>query len=179
MIVVLADLYYICIMNEVEIKKALITAARSKDICVPGYERMLSSNIDGLVDYYLEVPDWCMERSFPSYVFLKENFSDCGDKGVFVGRTFHGELLNERQAYVFHRCRGTIKVGLNVAKAIIPMLYIANGCKLHIVGVGDMKPRKASERSAVPVYIFGKNDVSAKDNKYVTFTCYSSELRQN
>ena len=78
--------------------------------------------------------------------------------------------------YIFHKCKGTINVGLNIEKKIIPMLYIANGCRLRIVGVGDIKPKKASERSVVPIYTFGDNNVSARDNKYVEFRKFDEEL---
>jgi len=160
-------------MNVQEIKEALISGAQEKGICGPGYDRMLASDIDGLVDYYVANPDWCLERGFPALGFLRAHFTDRADKGVFVDRTFRGELLNERQAYIFHNCKGTIKVGLNVGKGIIPMLYLANGCRLHIVGAGDAKPGKPS---VVPVYTFGKNDVSARDNRYVKFSRYKSGL---
>jgi len=158
------------------IKETLMEQARAKGICADGYGTMRVDDMDALVDYYIEHPDWCMERGFPTLAVLREHFSDIEDKGVFIGRHFHGETLNDRQAYIFHDCKGTIKVGLNVEKAIIPMLYLANGCRLHIVGVGEVKPRKESERSVVPVYTFGDNDVSAKDTRFVKFTRYKSGL---
>lgn len=156
-----------------EIKEKLMELARAKGICQPGYERMREGGVDSLVDYYVENPDWCLERGFPDLAILKEHFTGFEDKGVFVGRTFHGEVLNDLQTYIFHGCKGTIRVGLNVEKAVIPMLYLANGCRLRIVGVGEVKPKKRSE---VPVYEFGGNDVSAKDNGYVKFTRYKTEL---
>ncbi len=163
-------------MNDTELKEVLLAIAQGKEICKPGYERMLMCDIDGLVDYYLEMPDWCMERGFPDFATLKEHFTGFENKGAFIGKTFHGEVLNDLQTYIFHKCTGTIKVGLNVEKGIIPMLYLANGCRLRIMGTGDFKPKKESERSAVPVYTFGKNDVSARDNKYVRFIRYNSDL---
>ncbi len=153
-----------------------MSEARAKGICAEGYEEMRIDNVDALIDYYTQNPDWCMERDFPTLATLKEHFADVGDKGVFVGRTFHGELLNERQAYIFHNCRGTVKVGLNVERANIPMIYVANGCRLRFVGVGEYAPKNPDERSIVPVYSFGKNDISARDNKYVAFSRYKSEL---
>ncbi len=163
-------------MDNAGLKEVLMNEARAMGICKTGYQNMRGDNIDALVDYYITNPDWCLERNYPTLALLKENFSDIESKGVFVGKTFHGELLNDLQTYIFHGCKGTIKVGLNVEKGIIPMLYLANGCRLHIVGVGDIKPKKASERSVVPVYTFGKNDVSAKENKYVKFIHYKTEL---
>ena len=156
------------------LKDKLINTARAKGICPNGYKQMLeSTDANAMVDYYVAEPDWCLERSFPSLAMLTESFANCEDKGVFVNKTFHGEVLNDLQTYIFHNCKGTIKVGLNVEKAIIPMLYLANGCRLRIVGVGEIKPKTPSE---VPVYVFGKNDYSARDNKYVEFNIYKHGL---
>lgn len=158
------------------LKEALMESARKKGICLDGYKEMRTDDADGLVDYYIENPDWCLERDFPTLPFLRDHFPDVGNKGVFVGKTFHGELLNDLQAYIFHDCRGTIKVALNVDKALIPMLYVANGCRLKIVGTGDIIPDKPSRRSVVSIYSFGKNDISAKDNRYVVFNRYENKL---
>lgn len=158
------------------LKDKLIDTAKAKGICTDGYGIMLNRDIDGLVEYYLENPDWCMERQFPDLHTLKEQFSDCEDKGIYINKTFKGEILNDKQVYVFHNCRGTIKTGLNLKKRIIPMIYICNGCRLRIVGTGDVKPGKEDERSIVPIYIFGDNDLSAKDNKYVKFNKYEKNI---
>lgn len=156
------------------LKEKLINTANAKGICAEGHKRMLESADKGaLVNYYVENPDWCLERDFPTLQMLSEKFADCEDKGVFVNKTFNGEVLNDLQTYVFHNCKGTIKVGLNVDKAFIPMLYLANGCRLCIVGIGKVIPRKPSE---IPIYVFGKNDLSARDNKFVTFNIYKHPL---
>lgn len=158
-----------------EIRDKLMEEARCKGICEPGYEKMRCYSRDELIEYYIANPDWCMERNFPDLHTLIRRFSDCKEKGIYIGETFHGEVLNERQAYIFHNCKGTVKVGLNVEKGIIPMLYVANGCRIRFVGVGDIVPAR-KQRSIVPVYIFGDNDVSARDNKYVVFNRHKSEL---
>ena len=156
------------------LKEILINTAHAKGICAEGYKQMLgSADIGVMVDYYIANPDWCMERDFPTLPMLRNHFTNVSNKGVFVDRTFNGELLNDLQTYIFHNCKGTIKVGLNVDKAIIPMLYLANGCRLHIMGVGEVIPKKPSE---VPVYVFGMNEVSARDNKYVKFITYKHDL---
>lgn len=159
-----------------DLKYLLMEQARGKGICLDGYSAMRTDSIDMLIDYYIQNPDWCLERDYPTFQFLKDNFSDIEDKGVFVGKTFHGELLNELQTYIFHNCSGTIKVGLNVDKKIIPMLYLANGCRLKIQGVADYRPKRESERTVVPIYTFGNNDVSAKDNIFVKFQRYENNL---
>jgi len=156
-----------------EIKGMLMTEAKAQGICAGGYEDMRNRDIDGLVDYYLANPDWCMERGYPTLEVLREHFSHIEDKGVFVDKTFTGELLDEKQVYIFHNCKGTVKVGLNMENGIIPMLYVGNKCRLRIIGTGTTIPVRRSE---VPVYIFGKNDVSANDNRYVKFIRYKSDL---
>lgn len=150
--------------------------ARNSGICKDGYIRMASSTEEELVEFYLESPDWCLERDYPTLDYLRANFSDIEDKGVYIDRTFRGELLNDRQVYIFHNCKGTVKVGLNVDKAVIPMLYIANGCRLRFVGVGDVRPQRDSQRTEVPLYVFGRNDVSARDNVYVKFNRYNTDV---
>lgn len=152
-----------------DLKLHLMKLAREKGICIDGYSEMRTDDIDALIDYYINNPDWCLERDYPTLDFLKKHFSGIEDKGVFVGKTFNGEILNERQVYIFHNCKGTVKVGLNVEFENIPMLYVANKCRLRFVGIGDIKPNRESGRTQVPVYIFGKNDVSAHDNMYVVF----------
>lgn len=158
------------------LKQQLMEDARRKGICAEGYSHLRNGDADMLVDYYIQNPDWCLERDYPSLSFLTENFCNIEGKGVYVGKTFHGELLNDRQTYIFHNCRGHVRVGLNTDKAIIPMLYIANGCKIRFVGTGDYKPGRGGQRTVVPVYIFGRNDVSARDNAYVRFVHYRQEV---
>lgn len=148
-------------------------SARRGGICAEGYGKMRGYDRDGLIGYYLENPDWCLERNFPTLSELREHFSDIEHKGVYIDKTFHGELLNDLQVYVFHNCKGEIKVGLNAEKAIIPMFYIANGCKLKVVGVGNIKPLRPS---IVPVYVFGKNSLKANNNIYVEFRRYDNKL---
>ena len=80
-------------MNDDNLKQLLIDGANSKGICVPGRDKMMESDIDSLVDYYLANPDWCLERNFPTLSFLKENFADIEDKGVFVGKHSVGRFL--------------------------------------------------------------------------------------
>ena len=148
------------------VKKQLLEGARRGEICADGYRRMFELDVDGLVDYYLENPDWCLERNFPDMQTLRDHFTDLGNKGVFIDREFHGEVLNDLQVYVFHNCKGTVKVGLNLDKEIIPMLYFANGCRMRLAPINVTLTRNAVR---VPVYVFGANDISAHSNRYVDF----------
>lgn len=162
-----------------DIKVQLMTTARIKGICADGYSFMRGLDLDRLVTYYLTNPDWCMERDFPTLDFLEEHFSDCQDRGIYIHHTFDNELLDDKQTYIFHNCRGTIRVGLNIEKAIIPMLYFGNRCDMKIVGTGiDIPELKGfkPKPSSVPLYIFGDNHIKASDNKFVKFTKFKEEL---
>lgn len=159
-----------------EVKEAVMASARRKGICLDGFKQMHSLDIPGLVDYYLRNPDWCLERGFPDLPTLRAHSGVLAEAGVFIDRKFRGELLNDRPAYIFHNCRGTIRVGLNVESAIIPMLYVASGSRLSILGVGEVTPRREADRTRVPVYTFGPNDVSARDSRYVKFLRYHTPL---
>ena len=119
-------------MNNMQLKEMLMEEARHGGICADGFREMRTDSIGELVDYYVANPDWCMERSFPSLEILRSEFSGCEDKGVFVGRTFNGEVFSEKQVYIFHDCKGTIKVAMDYDNAVIPMLYFANGCNMTV-----------------------------------------------
>lgn len=119
-------------MEEIQLKETLMEDARRGGICAPGYELMRGYDRDGLIDYYLTNPDWCMERGFPSLELLRREFSGIEDKGVCVGRTFDGEVFDKLQTYIFHDCKGTIRVAMDYDNAVIPMLYFANGCKIRV-----------------------------------------------
>lgn len=156
------------------LKEQLIQAALAKGVCAEGYKHMVDSpDKDAMVNYYVANPDWCLERSFPDIEVLRDHFRDVTKMGVYVDHTFHGEVLNDLQTYIFHNCKGTIKVGLNVDKAIIPMLYLANCCELEIIGVGDIIPRL---KPKVPIYVFGENEYTTKDNEFVKFITYKHGL---
>lgn len=110
-------------------------------------------SIEDAVSLYKKTIDWALEEGYPNFATLQKYFSDCENLGVFVGREFHGEVLSDQQVYVFHKCTGTIRVGLNVEKRIIPMLYFANGCDMSV------KPSFVHGNVRVPLYVFGDNVV--------------------
>lgn len=135
-------------MEEMQLKETLMEDARRGGICAPGYELMRGYDRDGLIDYYLANPDWSIERGFPSIKLLRREFSGIEDKGVYVGRTFDGEVFDKLQAYIFHDCKGTIKVAMDYDNAVIPMLYFANGCRMRV----DCE-QKNDPAINVPLYI--------------------------
>lgn len=135
---------------------------------------MCTENIDALrtcetkadaVALYKKTIDWALEKNYPPVNFIRDEFGDCENLGVYIDRTFNGELLNEHQCYVFHNCKGHITVDLNVEKRIIPMLYFANGCQLSVsrANSSHIMPIR------VPLYIYGENTIIAKDTSNITF----------
>lgn len=151
-------------------------AARHAGICAQGYERLRSLSVPELIRYYITNPDWCLERNFPSLDLMRQYKDSLEEHGVFIDRKFSGETLNSHQAYIFHNCRGHFRTGLNVDLAIIPMLYLANSCRLSIKGSGDFPPPSSSDRPIIPIASFGRNQLSARDNAYAIFVKSSYPL---
>ena len=129
-------------------KETLMEDARRGGICAEGYELMRGYDREELIDYYVQNPDWSIERGFPSIKLLRREFSGIEDKGVYVGRTFDGEVFDKLQAYIFHDCKGTIRVAMDYDNAVIPMLYFANGCRMRV----DCE-QKNDPAINVPLYI--------------------------
>jgi hypothetical protein len=145
---------------------------------------MCAENIDALkkceaksdaIQLYKKTIDWALERNYPNLEILRSEFANCQDEGLFIDHTFNGETLNEHQDYIFHNCKGTIKVGLNVEKAIIPMLYFANGCEMKVEGTNAMRVRP----DVVPCYVFGDNRIEAQNDINAIFRIYREEVKND
>lgn len=121
---------------------------------------------------YKRCIDWALEEGYPSIDTLRRDFKNCEVDGIFVDKVFHGEQLDDLQVYVFHNCTGTIRVGLNLKKKIIPMLYFANGCDMDIKGV----PGSAMQ-VRVPLYVFGQNRVGAEQSDDIICQTYILETK--
>lgn len=154
-------------------KQSLIRQATMKGMCADNMDALsrVESKSDA-IRLYKHGIDWALEKQYPGYPLLARFFSDCEDQGIFVGREFHGEVLDGCQQYVFHNCRGHIKVDLNVKRAIIPMLYMADGCDMTVTRAESAHSRAIR----VPIYSFGENIVSARDNDDIEFKIYRFEL---
>lgn len=159
-------------MSHTQLKERLMSDARRGGICAEGYGLMRGYDRDELIAYYLKCPDWCMERGFPGLDILRSEFSDIEDKGVYVGKTFNGEVFSDKQVYIFHDCKGQIRVGWDEYGAVIPMLYFANGCDIEIIGDGHFNPFPIQ----VPVYSFGENWIEAISDTEVIFKLYNKDL---
>ena len=125
------------------------------------------------IQLYKKTIDWALERGYPSLETLRSEFAECHDDGLFIDHTFNGETLNEHQVYIFHNCKGTIRVGLNSDKAIIPMLYFANGCEMKVEGINAVRVVP----DIVPCYVFGGNSITAENDINAIFRIYREEVK--
>lgn len=154
-------------MKEFELKDVLMSDARDSGICKDGYSEMRGYDREALIEMYLRTLDWSLERDFPSIELLRREFADIEDKGVYVDKEFNGEIFSDKQAYVFHHCKGVINVAMNYEKAIIPMIYIANDCDIVVCCEQTNKPKIKT-----PVYIFGENEVFCENNDNAEYRVY-------
>ena len=123
------------------------------------------------IKLYKQTIDWALESGYPGLDTIRKHFGNCADDGLFVDRVFNGEELTDLQVYVFHHCSGTIRVGLNLRKKIIPMLYFADDCDMTVLGLDDLKyfPDR------VPIYTFGQNKIVAQNTPNTEFKHYHHE----
>ena len=122
---------------------------------------------------YKQTIDWALEEEYPDLDFLRKEFINQEKEGLFIDYFFDGDILNEHQVYVFHNCRGTIRVGLNLAKKIIPMCYFANNCDMTILGVEEDKDYP----DRVPLYIFGENKINATNSNSIEVRIFRSGVK--
>lgn len=155
MVVKLPDFFYLCIIMEKQWKNMAQAEVDAHGVC-DEYSRLVkrAQTKDAMIALYKRGINWSLENNAPSIGLLRDNRSDCERNGVFIDREFHDEVLINDTVYVFHHCRGTIRVGLNVEKRIIPMLYFANGCDMTVKGI-----TVSAMQVKVPLYIFGDNIV--------------------
>lgn len=154
-------------------KQSLLDLAKSNNMCVDNYKALIDcNNKQDAVSLYKRTIDWALKRNYPAIEFLRQEFSDCEDLGLFVDKEFNGELLDNYQCYVFHNCSGHILVDLNAEKKIIPMLYFANGTNMTISRANSAH----SLPIKVPLYIYGKNSIKVRDDDDIIFKRYIGDV---
>lgn len=132
----------------------LLKLAKSKGMCAENYSALAHCESKAeMVELYKRTIDWALENNYPPIGVLRDHFDDCDDLGVFVDHKFKGETLSEHQVYVFHNCTGVINVEMDYENEVIPMLYFANDCHIHV---------ESHDNIRIPLYI-------AKDGGVVTF----------
>ena len=154
-------------------KRQLRRQASAHHMCAENRSALDAIETKGdAIALYKKTIDWALEEGYPSIDTIRSEFSDCEVYGVFVDKEFHGEVLTDQQVYVFHNCKGTVRVGLNKKKCIIPMLYFANGCDMDIKGI----PGSAMQ-VRVPLYIFGQNRIGAEQSEDIICKTYRFDVK--
>ena len=129
-------------------KDILIERAKEQGMCRENFtalERL--SDRRSAVALYKKTVDWALENGYPGLDVIREHFNGMEQDGIYVDLDFkYDEVVS--QVAVFHNCSGTIRTGLNVETAVIPMLYLANGSRLGIDGHG-----RTDWAVTVPVYV--------------------------
>lgn len=148
----------------------LIRQAKSHGMCTENFRALVDcKDKSELIALYKKTIDWALEEGYPSLSVLQKDFSHEEENGLFVGHNFHGELFQDQQVYVFHKCSGTIRIRLNVRKRIIPMLYFANDCNVRV---------RCDEDIRVPIYVFGNNNIRTESENGVTdFRIYNFDVK--
>ena len=81
---------------------------------------------------YKNCISWALQERYPTKEDLlafasKETLAE---NGVYVDTVFNGERIDSHICCVFLNCRGWISTGLNLDKAVIPVLYLSEGSDL-------------------------------------------------
>lgn len=156
-------------------KPYLRQLARKHNMCADNRAYLSACECkEDAIRLYKQTIDWALEEGYPDLDFLRKEFANHQDDGLFIDQHFDGQTLCENQVYIFHHCTGTIRVGLNLAKKIIPMCYFANGCDMTILGLDG--ERAFPDR--VPLYIFGENNISAKNSPTLEVRIYKHDVKK-
>lgn len=112
-------------------KQTLIREAKEKEMCSDYFKSLsLCSDKITAIELYMSNPGWALKKDYPSFKVLREEFNLYGREGLYVDKRFAEERLDSRLYYVLHNCKGVIRSGLNVEKAVIPVFYVANGSEI-------------------------------------------------
>lgn len=156
-------------------KSHLRHLAREKGMCADNRAYLNACECkEDAIRLYKQTIDWALENEYPDLDFLRKEFGNCQGEGIFIDHHFTGQPLSEHQVYVFHHCTGTIRVGLNLAKKIIPMCYFANNCDMTILGFDG--ERMFPDR--VPLYIFGDNKINASNSPTMEVRIYQHATKK-
>ncbi len=83
---------------------------------------------------YKNCISWALQERYPTKDDLLTFISreTLAENGVYIDMEFHGERIDSHICCVFLNCMGWISTGLNLDKAIIPMLYLSENSNMEI-----------------------------------------------
>lgn len=115
---------------------------------------------------YKNCISWALQERYPTKEELLAFISKetLAENGVYIDMTFDGERIDNHICCVFLGCKGWISTGLNIGKAIIPMLYLSEGSSLEIkVDNGLLSP--------IPVELYYGSEVDGDTNSLTVKDC--------
>ena len=120
---------------------------------------------------YKNCISWALQERYPTKEDLL-NFASkevLAENGVFIDTEFDGERIDSHICCVFLNCKGRISTGLNIEKAVIPMLYLSEGSDLE-VSVDDflIKPIPVELYYGSRIVSSDKDKLSVKDCNHLT-----------
>lgn len=123
---------------------------------------------------YKNCISWALQEQYPTKEDLlafasKETLAE---NGVYIDTTFDGERIDSHICCVFLNCKGRISTGLNVEKAIIPMLYLSDGSELEIT-VDDVL------RHPMPVELYYGSYVTGDEKRLSIKDCNHFTAKDN
>lgn len=123
---------------------------------------------------YKNCISWALQERYPTkedliYFIPNETLAE---NGVYIDMTFNGERIDSHICCVFLNCKGWISTGLNIEKAIIPMLYLSEGSDLEI---------KVDECLAhpIPVELYYGSKVRGDTKRLSAKDCNSLTAKEN
>lgn len=123
---------------------------------------------------YKNCISWALQERYPT----KEDLLAFADKDVlaendiYIDREFSGERIDEHICCVFINCKGWITTGLNLDKAIIPMIYLSEGSDL-LIKVDENLTRP------IPVELYYGSKVKGDTKRLAVKDCNALTAKDN
>lgn len=124
---------------------------------------------------YKNCISWALQERYPTKEELL-TFADretLAENGVYIDMEFDGERIDDHICCVFLNCRGTIEVGLNREKSIIPMLYFSEKSRLEVIADKELMA------GAVPVELYYDSHIYTKDKERIRVKDYNHLTAQD
>lgn len=123
---------------------------------------------------YKNCISWALQEQYPTKEDLlafasKETLAE---NGVYIDMEFDGERIDGHICCVFLGCKGRISAGLNIEKAIIPMLYLSDGSNLEIKADNGLL-------SPIPVELYYGSRVSGDMKRLSVKDCNHLTAKEN
>ena len=83
---------------------------------------------------YKNCISWALQEQYPTKADLLAfaSVDTLASYGIYIDQVFNGERIDDHVCCVFLNCRGWIRTGLNIDKAIIPMLYLSDESDIQV-----------------------------------------------